>query len=198
MIVLPAGCLHRFSPDAGDRVDATRLFVGEPVWTPIARGQPAVNFRFYDHNITTLSPTTANLTAAAWWAGYGRFGVRAMWLDETEPDRTSTANEGLGRGEWEYEGGQANEPVRGTIAGRERNETKRNFKEGTNKNVFGAQNSSLLVRKVTLRRLYQPAPNVADTGKGAFSKQIPLLSRKLPHDQRGNHGCKEYVAFDNF
>ena len=41
MIVLPAGCLHRFSPDAGDRVDATRLFVGEPVWTPIARGQPA-------------------------------------------------------------------------------------------------------------------------------------------------------------
>jgi len=41
MIVLPAGCLHRFSPDAGDRVDATRLFVGEPVWTPIARGADA-------------------------------------------------------------------------------------------------------------------------------------------------------------
>ena len=54
--------------------------------------------------ITTLSPETANLTAAAWWAGYGRFGVRAMWLDETEPDRTGTANEALGRGEWEYEG----------------------------------------------------------------------------------------------
>lgn len=41
MIVLPAGCLHRFSPDEGDRVEATRLFVGEPVWTPIARGEPA-------------------------------------------------------------------------------------------------------------------------------------------------------------
>lgn len=41
MIVLPAGCLHRFSPDAGDAVEATRLFQGEPVWTPIARGEAA-------------------------------------------------------------------------------------------------------------------------------------------------------------
>ena len=41
MIVLPAGCMHRFSPDDCDRVDATRLFVGEPVWTPIARGGAA-------------------------------------------------------------------------------------------------------------------------------------------------------------
>jgi alpha-D-xyloside xylohydrolase len=57
--------------------------------------------------ITTLSPATANLTAAAWWAGYGRFGVRAMWLDETEPDRTAAANEGLDRGAWRYEGAAA-------------------------------------------------------------------------------------------
>jgi 1,2-dihydroxy-3-keto-5-methylthiopentene dioxygenase len=41
MIVLPAGIYHRFTPDAGDDVAATRLFVGEPVWTPIARGPEA-------------------------------------------------------------------------------------------------------------------------------------------------------------
>jgi alpha-D-xyloside xylohydrolase len=35
--------------------------------------------------VTTLSPATANLTAAAWWDGYGQHGVRALWLDETEP-----------------------------------------------------------------------------------------------------------------
>ena len=37
-IVLPAGCYHRFTPDAGDLVAATRLFQGEPVWLPIAKG----------------------------------------------------------------------------------------------------------------------------------------------------------------
>ena len=41
MIVLPAGCLHRFTPDGGDAVAATRLFVGEPGWVPIPRGEQA-------------------------------------------------------------------------------------------------------------------------------------------------------------
>jgi 1,2-dihydroxy-3-keto-5-methylthiopentene dioxygenase len=41
MIVLPAGAFHRFTPDSGDDVAATRLFVGAPEWTPIGRGEGA-------------------------------------------------------------------------------------------------------------------------------------------------------------
>lgn len=35
LIVLPAGCCHRFTLDAGERIRALRLFVGPPVWTPV-------------------------------------------------------------------------------------------------------------------------------------------------------------------
>ena len=54
--------------------------------------------------ITTLSEATRNLTMRKWVEGYGRFGVRAMWLDEMEPDRTAYSNELCARGGWEYEG----------------------------------------------------------------------------------------------
>ena len=53
--------------------------------------------------ITTLSESTRNLTKQKWTDGYGRFGVKATWLDETEPDRTGISNDMLIAGTWQYE-----------------------------------------------------------------------------------------------
>lgn len=46
----------------------------------------------YLQNGSLIMPFTAasrNLTFGHWMNGYGSHGVRAVWLDETEPDRAS-------------------------------------------------------------------------------------------------------------
>ena len=52
--------------------------------------------------ILPFTPEQRNATWAAWMEGYGSLGVRAVWLDETEPDRTGPANDLVISGGWRY------------------------------------------------------------------------------------------------
>jgi mannose-6-phosphate isomerase-like protein (cupin superfamily) len=59
LIVLPEGIYHRFTLQTDDYVKAMRLFVGEPVWTPINRGPEA------DGHVARAAYVKSFLSAAA-------------------------------------------------------------------------------------------------------------------------------------
>ncbi len=60
--------------------------------------------QFYDFiPSSVIDPTNAsaaNATFQKWWQGYGQYGSRAIWLDETEPDRGSYSY-----GDWDFAAG---------------------------------------------------------------------------------------------
>lgn len=63
MIVLPEGMYHRFTLDEHNYIKAMRLFVGEPVWTPLNRPQEEHPSRHkYVHDFTK---STGNMSEVA-------------------------------------------------------------------------------------------------------------------------------------
>ena len=120
--------------------------------------------------ITTLSESTRNLTERNWLAGYGRYGVKAMWLDETEPDRTGEADHALRIGKWSYEGTNCLE-----LGPTWRQQWLRTMTD-TLKNLWGAGNYFLLSRSAWLGTAkYGHAVWSGDTYSSweAFGAQIP-------------------------
>jgi 1,2-dihydroxy-3-keto-5-methylthiopentene dioxygenase len=47
LMTLPEGCYHRFTCDEKDYIQAMRLFIGQPVWTPFNRPQEEHESRKY-------------------------------------------------------------------------------------------------------------------------------------------------------
>ena len=47
LMTLPEGCYHRFTCDETDYIQAMRLFIGQPVWTPFNRPQEDHKSRKY-------------------------------------------------------------------------------------------------------------------------------------------------------
>jgi 1,2-dihydroxy-3-keto-5-methylthiopentene dioxygenase len=47
LMTLPEGCYHRFTCDETDYIQAMRLFIGQPVWTPFNRPQEEHESRKY-------------------------------------------------------------------------------------------------------------------------------------------------------
>ncbi|CAM6026975.1 unnamed protein product [Sphagnum balticum] len=54
LIILPAGCYHRFTLDQSNHIKVMRLFVGSPVWIPYNRPQDDHPIRkdYIDHFLT--------------------------------------------------------------------------------------------------------------------------------------------------
>lgn len=72
----------------------------------VSSGTPDMFWQYLQNGslITTFSNATSSLVDATWGAGYGALGIKAVWLDETEPDRTGPADAMLRVGGWSYEG----------------------------------------------------------------------------------------------
>ncbi|KAJ9443699.1 alpha-D-xyloside xylohydrolase [Diplonema papillatum] len=67
---------------------------------------------FWRYNTPTGNPVVDSTNPAAmagvmkaWWTGYGQYGVRAVWMDEAEPDHTAY----ISGGQWSFNAGSDSE-----------------------------------------------------------------------------------------
>ena len=81
---------------------ATNLSTGSACSTLVADGTCGDDFWRYNtptNNalVDATNPKGMARTFEHWWAGYGQYGVRAMWMDESEPDHKSY----ISGGQWD-------------------------------------------------------------------------------------------------
>jgi len=65
LMTLPEGCYHRFTCDATDFIQAMRLFIGEPIWTPFNRPQDEHPSR-QDYVAKYVAPVVAEEEKKEW------------------------------------------------------------------------------------------------------------------------------------
>lgn len=81
---------------------ATNLSTGSACSTLVADGTCGDDFWRYNtptNNalVDATNPKGMARTFEHWWAGYGQYGVRAMWMDESEPDHKNY----ISGGQWD-------------------------------------------------------------------------------------------------
>eukprot|EP01060_Flectonema_neradi_P035258 TRINITY_DN643_c0_g1_i3.p1 TRINITY_DN643_c0_g1~~TRINITY_DN643_c0_g1_i3.p1 ORF type:complete len:382 (+),score=81.76 TRINITY_DN643_c0_g1_i3:1062-2207(+) len=93
LITLPKGIYHRFTPDSNNYAQAMRLFVGDPIWTPVNRSEDADKGSVRQGYLSNYGP---NAGPEAWWMSDELQDPRAENRKEGESSVNPSVLESLG------------------------------------------------------------------------------------------------------